>query len=66
MLKMLLLSIRDIRHLKKGVRLFKIGHLPQLIYLQFRVIVLDELAGVLVGGVGLGPALLGAVPVDET
>lgn len=66
MLKMLLLSLRDIRHLKEGVRLFKIGHLPQLIYLQVSLLVLDELAGVLVGGVGLGPALLGAVPVDET
>lgn len=66
MLKMLLLSLQDIRHLKEGVRLFKIRHLPQLIYLQFSLLVLDELAGVFVGGVGLGPAILGAVPVDET
>lgn len=34
------------------------------VYLQLRGLVLGELAGLLVGRVQLGPAVLGAVPVD--
>lgn len=34
------------------------------VYLQLSGFVLGKLAGLLVGWVGLGPAVLGAVPVD--
>lgn len=42
----------------------KVEEAEELLYLQLLVLVLGELAGLLVGRVEVGPAVLGAVPVD--